>query len=216
MEIKIKKYRFKRKNLKKPNKSKDYIRRIFKIIFTLIMIIIVNFLYFKPIKQTEQINNNNNWIKKNMTEYINNYLSVFKGDYKNAKTDIDYIEKYLPLKVIIKEGNLTLNLETIEELKKELKRKTRKDFGLVRNIFITDTVKFGNQIISFNNLIYYCEILGIKNIYLNSRIDWYIKNDIDTDKIHISVKPRNEVKCSNYETFCTHIVRFFFSYNNQI
>ena len=57
----------------------------------------------------------------------------------------------------------------------ELQNLTKKNFHLLKNIFIESTINFGNQIIAFNNLIYYCEILGIKNIYLNSEINWYIK-----------------------------------------
>ena len=136
--------------------------------------------------------NNNNWIKKNITEFINNYFFLLK-DINDTEVLLDhkYVEEYLPLKVIIKEGNLTLNLETKEELKKEIERRANKNFSSIKNLFIKDINNFGNRIIAFNNIIYYSEILGIKNIYLNSRYNWYIKNDIITDKIHISVISRD-------------------------
>ena len=102
-----------------------------------------------------------------------------------------------------------MNLETKEKLKNELKRRTKKDFNLIKNIFIVKTNFFGNEIISFNNLIYYCEIFGIKNIYLNSKINWLIKNDINTDKIHISIISPTKINCNLEDTLCSHMVNFF-------
>ena len=60
-----------------------------------------------------------------------------------------------------------------------------------------------------NNLIYYCEILGIKNIFLNYKINWYIKNDINTDKIRISLISKNKISCNSKETFCIHLIKVF-------
>ena len=193
---------------KKPKKYNFYINRIVKIIFILFLSII---LCLKGAKQIKSKNNNNNWIQKNKTELLNNYLTVFNGVYdKVVKNEINFLKNYLSLKVILKEGNLSLNLETKEQLRRSLKGYTGKDFGLLKNIFISKTVFFGNEIISFNNLIYYCEIFGIKNIYLNSTIDWYIKNDINTDKIHISLNSGNNINCKSYDTYCVHIYKFFY------
>ncbi len=192
---------------KKPKKYNFYINRIVKIIFILFLSIILCLKGAKQIKSR----NNNNWIQKNKTELLNNYLSVFNGVYdKVVKSEINFLKNYLSLKIILKEGNLTLNLETKEKLRRSLKGYTGKDFGLLKNIFISKTVFFGNEIISFNNLIYYCEIFGIKNIYLNSTIDWYIKNDINTDKIHISLNSGNNINCKSYDTYCIHIYKFFY------
>ena len=69
---------------------------------------------------------------------------------------------------------------------------------------------FGNEIIAFNNLISYCEILGIRNIYLSSKINWLIKNDINTDKIHISVISRDLINCNSEDTFCF-LIGFFYN-----
>ena len=159
-------------------------------------------------------NNNNNWMKKNMTEFIINYFSSFKGNYnKRVSEDIITLKKYFSFKVIIKKGNLTLNLETKEKLKNELKINTQKDFNLIKNIFISKTIFFGNEIVAFNNLIYYCEILGIKNIYLNSQIYWLIKNDIITDKIHISLISPNNINCNS---MIPSVVILVYSFSQQL
>ena len=80
-----------------------------------------------------------------MTEFIMNYFSSFKGNYnKRVSEDIITLKKYFSFKVIIKKGNLTLNLETKEKLKNELKINTQKNFNLIKNIFISKTIFFGN------------------------------------------------------------------------
>ena len=202
------------KKYKKLKKSKCYFKRIFKIIFIFIMIFI-NYIFFlisNYMKKTQlnNKNNNNNWIKKNMTEFINNYFSIFKNkNDSGVLTQYNYLKEYLSLKVMIK-GNSTLNLQTKEKLIKKLSEKTKKNFSLIKNVFMTDGLNFGNLIVSFNNLIYYCEILGIKNIFLNSKINWFIKNDINTDKIHISFISRDSINCYSYDTYCGWILVFYF------
>ena len=145
-----------------------------------------------------------------MTEFINNYFSIFKNkNDSTVLTEYKFAKEYLSLKVMIK-GNSSLNLQTKEKLIQKLSEQTKKNFSLVKNVFMTDGLNFGNLIVSFNNLIYYCEILGIKNIYLNSKINWFIKNDIITDKIHISFISKNLINCNSYETYCGWIYNFFY------
>ena len=198
---------------KRFKKSKYYIKSIkktFKIIFILIIIFIYSIFYLTQYNNNKIQIYNNNWIKKDMTEFINKYLSNFKGSNDSqVLRDNSFIKEYFSLKVMLKEENSTLNLETIKELKKELKRRTNKNFSFVKNIYITRRIYFGNLIMAFNNLIYYSEILGIKNIYLNSGINWYIKNDINTDKIHISLISGDLINCNSKETFCCDIIFFF-------
>ena len=59
-------------------------------------------------------------------------------------------------------------------------------------------------------MLYYAEVLGIKNIYFNSRGKFYIKNDIYTDKIHITLKSQEEINCTSQETFCGDFYNCFF------
>ena len=202
MRIKYKRY----KKYKTYEKQKFKYGRNFKFIFILLLIIIYYYYNFTD----KNIINNNNWIKKNTTEILNNYLSIFKGyNIKSLIEDTERLKQYLNLKILIKEENSPLNLETKEKLRQELSSITNKSFSLLKSVFISHKVNFGNQIIFFNNLIYYCEILGIRNIYLNSKINWYIKNDIKTDKIHISfISPKN-IKCQSSEFLCVRIRNFF-------
>ena len=119
--FKRKKYSKNHKTLKKSNYYIKNIKRNIKIISIVTMIIVFCLIYKKEMNQVNNNNkvNNNNWMKNNMSEYIMNYFSSFKGNYnKRVSYDIIRLREYFALKVIIKNGNLTLNLETKEKLKK--------------------------------------------------------------------------------------------------
>lgn len=76
------------------------------------------------------------------------------------------------------------------------------------------TFFFGNQIAALNNLIYYCEIIGIKNLYFNSKYDFYLKNNITTNNINISVISTDKFNCSSTETFCGQLYDHFLFSNS--
>lgn len=153
---------------------------------------------------------NNNWIKPD-SQILNNYLYNFKGIYnQQLLKDIDKIRKYFSLKILINNDNSSINNETKKILQIELEKMTSVNFSLINNIFVTKTIRFGNQIIALNNLIYYCEILGIKSIFLNSDINWFIKDDIRTNKINISIIPSKKINCNSNSTFCVNLIKFFY------
>ena len=84
---------FNNKKYKKLSKYDN--KRIFKILFIIIIIIILIIFYSeaKDLILSGEINlmNNNRWFKKNLTEFINNYLFVFNGSYNEiVKRDIFY------------------------------------------------------------------------------------------------------------------------------
>ena len=228
--------RFKRSKIFQRDKiTIIYYPKIFKAILILIMIILTFFLLGINIKENSfnlpylKKEINNNWIK-NRTEFLNYFLpNITEENNHSIIKDINKIEKYFSLKIFLKDENCSLNLEAKENLKHEFEEEYLKDekkrnkgkkkeneinpknFSLVKNIFIKYPFSFGNQIIALNNIIYYCEILRIKNIFLNSEYDeWYIKNNITTDKIQISLLPRKAINCNSPETFCAHIYPHLF------
>lgn len=188
----------------------------FKFIFIFILIISIYNIFTNNIiiKDFCNSNNNNNivnnydWVQ-NSKEIINKQLSIFKGKY--LLNDIHKVKKYFSFKQYNENVNSISNIEIVENLKKELCKKLKKDFNMVKNIYILDTFNFGNQIVAFNNLINYCEILGIKNIYLNSESHWYIKNDINTNKIHISLLSNDKIQCNSHDTYCGQLYPDFYN-----
>lgn len=58
--------------------------------------------------------------------------------------------------------------------------------------YIDNSYNFGNSMIVLNNLIYYCEILNIRNIYINSNNKFPISKNFKLNQINISlISPLN-------------------------
>ena len=174
------------------------------------MIISIFLLRNKKENEKEDITNND-WIKGNKTEILEKYISNFKGNFgQEAKIDIERVKDLLSLKVMLKDENSSLNIKLKNRLIHKLSQKFEKNITLIKNVFVNKICFFGNRMIALNNIIYYSEILGIKNIYLNSEYDWYIKNDVITDKIKVSIKPSSQINCNSEDTICGHIFFDFF------
>lgn len=179
--------------------------------FILIFLLFPPFFYFIAVQLLDFYHNqeetNNNWIK-NTDKFINYFLLNCKSKYVDE--DLKKYQEFLSLKLLLKDNNSSLNLKLKENLAYKFQTKLKKNISLLRNIFFKRPLSFGNQIDGLNNVIYYCEILGIKNIYLNSKYNWYIKNDINTDKIHISLLSQKAIDCKSHETFCGLVNNNFF------
>ena len=57
-----------------------------------------------------------------------------------------------------------------------------------------------------NNIIYYFEILNIKNIYLDSSYNWFIQKNITTDKINIMLISSSKINCQSKEVICRSLI----------
>ena len=79
------------------------------------------------------------------------------------------------------------------ELKKELLKKLQKKPKKIKTIneskekivYVDKSFNFGNCMILLNNLLYYCEILNISTIYLNSNAYWPISDNFTSNKVNI-------------------------------
>ena len=56
--------------------------------------------------------------------------------------------------------------------------------------------------ILINNIMYYCELFGIKNIYFDSKHKWYIKDNIISDKFNISIVSKLKIDCNDINIVC--------------
>ena len=148
---------------------------------------------------------------ENVNELINKHLSVLTGqECDELKRDIGKVQTYMNLKDYDEKENSNSSAEIKEKFIQKFSAKCHKDFRYVKNVVVMKSFCFGNQMIALNNIIYYCEMLGIKNLYLNSQYDFYIKDDIITDKIHISVKSSDSFNCMDKGTFCGQLIGDFY------
>ena len=195
----------------------------FIIITAIIIILCFHFIFRKNIfffsKESNHVfikKDSKNYIYDNKKEIIDNYLSSFPLNFQNA-TDGErrVLERYLNLTDLSKETNE----QKISEIKGKLLNQflsllNKNNFTEIKYIYFTDNNQFGNRIIILNNLIYYCEVLGFKNIYLNSNINWFIKNKIISENINITMIPSRNIDCNAPYIACfksnTAPVYFFF------
>ena len=132
---------------------------------------------------------------------INNYLSSIPEKYSREKQyEKESLEKYFNL--IDLPDNATINSELKNQILEKLIIYYRKNITTINKLFLTNTIAFGNTMLCLNNIIYYCEILGCQNIYLNSSNNWHIKNNIITNKTQIYLISNSKINCRGSKTLC--------------
>ena len=136
---------------------------------------------------------------------INNYLINVNSIYTNER-------KKEALKLISLLSLLNFS-ETLNEVSKnELKNKLlkeieekhlNKNLSQIKFVYVDKSYRLGNSMVLLNNLLYYCEILNITNIYLNSGERWPISQSIISNKINISfiAKLKFDFNNSNFDIF---------------
>ena len=159
----MKRIRLKRKNKKIISKN------IYT--FPILIIICIIILYFmkKSIFRANNLKNHVYKEEKHVISYnpkviIDDYFSSIPQEFEKEKES----EKY-QLEKILSFTNMSKDLfsEAKNNLMKLFYSKSKENKNIT-TILLTHTnfQKFGNKIIYLNNLIYYCEILGFKNIKL--------------------------------------------------
>ena len=218
--IMIKKLYFKRKV------RKNIIKRNLKYIILLllsIIIIIINLKTKSIIFHLQQNNFINRIIKpfisnisniSNISKIINDYLSPIPSKYDKQKEDEKKrLEKFLTLIKLTNNTNKTIYSEAKTDLLNVfIKFANGKNFTSLNTLFLTQPANFGNGMQMLNNLIYYCEILGCKNIYLNSNYNWYIKDKVITNKVNISLMDISQINCYDINTLCFSLMTGFCLY----
>lgn len=189
------------------------------IIFFSIIVLLGIIIYYKrkknkaeiPAKPIVQIpikkNNDSKWFLGNITEIIDNYMNLIPREYEKSRNGFrKSLEEISSLNVYSENDEKNIKL-----FRDKMSEKFKKNASLVKNLFITKTGGLGNQICALNNIIFYSEILGIQNIYLNAAYNnWYIKDKVSTDKISISLLNQTQINCNSIDTFCGHIYFDFF------
>lgn len=82
-------------------------------------------------------------------------------------------------------------------------------------IFNDLNYNFGNQLLIFNKLIYYCEIIKCKNIILDNNNGLYIKNKIFYKEYNMTIKVRNK-KSKDYALSNLDYYFYFTTYNLKL
>ena len=199
--MKYKRIRLIQGKIKKTEKKQiKWYHILISIIFILIALIQIKLHIFRKksysINDCKFISNNLNY-----TDIINNYFNNLPLKYNSAKAhELWLFRKYMKLKTLSGNKSSTEDQKAIKELYHSL---GGKKYSQIKNIYIKDSWKFGNNLIMLNNMIYYFEILGEKkNIYINNAHHWYIKDKIVTDYVNIEMINDTLINCNDSETIC--------------
>ena len=130
-------------------------------------------------------------------KYLNSIPSKYETEIKFEKTQLTY---FFSLKIL--SNNNSLNKDSIEKIIEKYKIDYKKNFSDLENLFIKTPIALGNTIVCLNNVIFYCEVLGCKNIFLNSEYNWYIKNKIILGNLSIFLMPSSQINCESNTTLC--------------
>lgn len=82
----------------------------------------------------------------------------------------------------------------------------------IENIYLRGRHKFGNDLISLNNAIFFCEILGCKKIILEKNEDLYIEHIIENEKYNMTIEPLYLNKDSLKKSLVLPLLFFFYHY----
>ena len=153
-------------------------------------------------------------LSPNLQKEIEDYLLPIPSKYEKHKNrELVKVINYLQLKNYTAMTNNTLRNQTQYELFNELKsfsKKQDKNISEVKIIYLKQSLKFGNSMILLNNLIAYCEVLDIRNIYLNIEMDWPIADDIFTENINIYFISPYQIECDDKAVLCADYEPFFY------
>ena len=153
-------------------------------------------------------------LSPNQQKEIEDYLlSIPTRFEKHKNRELVKVINYLQLKNFSEITNETLKYEIQLELFNELKsfsKNINKNITDVKIMFLKESLKFGNSMILLNNLIAYCEVLNIRNIYLNIEQDWPIVDDIFSDRINIYFVSPYQIECEDKAVLCPDYKPFYY------
>ena len=112
----------------------------------------------------------------NVKQFKQNYKKNSLNIYGKNLNDLYFLEKY--------------------KLLEFLSENIGKNISKIKSIFIGNRLRFGNKIITIYKIIFYCQILRCKRIFLDKNKIWFIKREIINKKFHMIIKPiyENNVK----------------------
>ena len=87
-----------------------------------------------------------------------------------------------------KNSNDSLILKEKDDFLSQIREQFKKNISSIEIIYLIGKIRFGNLLISLNNAIFMCEIVGCKKIFLEGD-EFLIKNKIFHPKYNMSIEP---------------------------
>ena len=151
-------------------KNKIIINKYYKILFLILFVMSSSLFLIKP------LNKSLNKAQKKEREILDtrNYEKNFLN-YLNSLKNVSY-------------DNITLLKEYRDRLLKIFSRHSHKNLTEVDSVYMNYQIRFGNQLIAFNKVLFYCELVKCKKIIMNRHNNIYIRNTINDTKFNLSIE----------------------------
>ena len=161
----------------KENKEKNeiiFLRRISKLFSLFLLLMIMSEIFRNKNKMIFDKNKypiffdiNNSTLK---IQYFTRFCNIFDTYRNETELSDEYKNKFK------------------QYLLKEYSSLFKKSYKKIDAIIFNKRMNFGNAIFIINNLIYFCEILGCKKIYLYKDY-WFVKKPIYDKELDITISP---------------------------
>ena len=203
--MKYKKIPLVKNKFKKIRKVKlQWYHFVFPIIIFLIILIQVKLRLFQKnsfFSKNEPFKMRKKLPDYNFTDIIENYFMKLPKKFRGERDhELRLFKGYMKKYTLSEDGNTIADQRAKNKLYRAL---GGEHFSKLKNIYIKDHWKFGNRMLSLNNMIFYFELVKEhKNIYLNSRHHWFLKNKIVTKYVNISLANESEIDCNDNYTTC--------------
>ena len=121
------------------------------------------------------------------------YINPLNKAKKKKQEEIDsiywdnYLFNYLKSLKNISYDNISLLTEYRNDILKIFSKNSHKNVTSVDTLYIDYQLKFGNQLVLLNKVIFYCEILKCKKILLEPYNNVYIRNKIIDEQFNLTI-----------------------------
>ena len=162
-----------------------------------LIIFLFFFIYIFEFIKKKKLNKKLKSLPIYQQKIINDYFINISSDFENEKyAEMNDLVSLFSLKNYSELLNETIKTKLKFELLNKLQKKPKKikDMNNFEDkiAYIDNSYNFGNSMIVLNNLIYYCEILNIRNIYINSNNKFQISKNFKLNQTIISlISPLN-------------------------
>ena len=144
-----------------------------------------------------------------LPDFKKKILDDYVSDIISPKYELDKFldSNFLATLLSLTNYSEVLNSTKRNELKLELfnalqTENQNKNISTNNIIYLNKSFKYGNTMILLNNLLYYTEILNISTIYLNSDMNWPIKDNINIDNLNITIISPSNINFKDEKIIC--------------
>ena len=212
----MKKIRLIKRRIKKKKFYKN--TKIYFILFflsiTISIIIIITIFFLRKWRFQRSIQNeinNLNLIRYkgetiNRKKLLTDFLSRVSNDNHIVGHEKKKFSKYFYLPEYLNDKNFRYNIKNkFLNMFSQIKKKS---INKIDTFFVGYSIPFGNSLITMNNLIFTCEIIGCNKIVLrDNRVKrpWLIKNPIFIKKLNLTITLGHHGHCDDDNVLCVSI-----------